>query len=238
MAARWASIAGLYVSEDNGATWTRPAGLMCSTTLPGPSPTVIVATEAGLVCGSDNAYRQGLLGVVRRDDPADEELAQTGSGTRARWAALIAQRVDTASLYIRRIVYVSLAYISTNASLNGTGATADKIIAMPGGFSPERNFIADFVISDKLDETGSLVNPPSCAVRREPRGTCPRCRTPVWRSHPHQPPRDPDHPGPLLEEHHDPARDRLRHPHRRRGHRPQVECVHRGAAPPPCRARP
>ena len=53
-------IGGLYVSEDDGATWTRAPGMVKS-----PAPTVIVATDGGLVCGSDSTDG-GVFGVVRQ----------------------------------------------------------------------------------------------------------------------------------------------------------------------------
>lgn len=65
------TIAGLYVTEDNGATWTRPAGLG---TLD-PSPTAMEATDDGLVCGSDNPAG-GLYGVLRQEDFTKEEFTR------------------------------------------------------------------------------------------------------------------------------------------------------------------
>ncbi|MCT1857344.1 hypothetical protein M3C21_07315 [Micrococcus luteus] len=53
-------IGGLYVSEDDGDTWTRAPGMVKS-----PAPTVIVATDGGLVCGSDSTDG-GVFGVVRQ----------------------------------------------------------------------------------------------------------------------------------------------------------------------------
>lgn len=62
---------GLYVSVDDGATWMRPPGLFED-----PSPTTIDVTPDGLVCGSDSG-RAGILGVVRQDNPMDEEFIHT-----------------------------------------------------------------------------------------------------------------------------------------------------------------
>jgi hypothetical protein len=64
-------IAGIYCSEDDGATWARADGMAHN-----PGPTVLVATPDGLVCGSDH-QQNGLYGVRRQDDPADEALAPT-----------------------------------------------------------------------------------------------------------------------------------------------------------------
>lgn len=63
--------AGIYVSEDDGATWMRPPGLFED-----PAPTTIDVTPDGLVCSSDS-QRPGLFGVVRQDDPMDEKLIHT-----------------------------------------------------------------------------------------------------------------------------------------------------------------
>ena len=67
------AIAGIYHSTAAVPTpmdWARPAAMAAD-----PSPTVLVATDDGLCCGSDNE-RNGMYGVVRRADPMDEELVQ------------------------------------------------------------------------------------------------------------------------------------------------------------------
>lgn len=61
-------IAGVYYSSDNGASWVRPPGLVQN-----PAPTVIVATDDGLVCGSDHA-QAGVYGIIRQNDPTKETL--------------------------------------------------------------------------------------------------------------------------------------------------------------------
>lgn len=63
--------AGLYVSEDDGATWMKPPGLFMD-----PAPTTVNVTPDGLVCGSDSA-RAGLLGVVAQDNPMNEKFVET-----------------------------------------------------------------------------------------------------------------------------------------------------------------
>lgn len=77
-----AQIAGVYVSSDNGATWSRPAGLELNS-----SPTVLVPTDHGIVCGSDSF--SGVWGIVRQDNAANEKIKwlwawrkgnQTGNG--------------------------------------------------------------------------------------------------------------------------------------------------------------
>lgn len=62
---------GIYYSADDGLTWTRAPGMVAN-----PAPTVIVATDSGLVCGSDS-INGGLYGVVRQVNPALESIAQT-----------------------------------------------------------------------------------------------------------------------------------------------------------------
>lgn len=68
-----AEIAGVYVSIDDGVTWRLPEGMRLV-----PAPTTLTPTPTGLVCGSDNE-KNGLFGVVRMDDPMDEEIVQTWS---------------------------------------------------------------------------------------------------------------------------------------------------------------
>ena len=63
-----AEIAGIYTSTDDGATWTRHPGMVQN-----PAPTVMVATDDGLCCGSD-ASVGGLHGVHRTVDPALEVI--------------------------------------------------------------------------------------------------------------------------------------------------------------------
>lgn len=70
-------IAGVYISEDDGATWVRPAGCIDS-----PAPTVLVATDDGIVCGADST-RPGIYGIVRCDDISRETLVHT-----ADWRAV------------------------------------------------------------------------------------------------------------------------------------------------------
>lgn len=64
-------IAGIYCSTDDGATWARAAKMVFN-----PAPTVVVATVDGLVLASDGSI-PGLFGVLRRTDPALEELVNT-----------------------------------------------------------------------------------------------------------------------------------------------------------------
>lgn len=65
------SIAGIYHSTDDGQTWDRAPGMVMD-----PSCTTLTPTTTGMVCGSDNAAG-GLYGVIRKDNPMDEELEWT-----------------------------------------------------------------------------------------------------------------------------------------------------------------
>lgn len=65
------SIAGIYHSADDGQTWDRAPGMVMD-----PSCTTLTPTTTGMVCGSDNAAG-GLYGVIRKDNPMDEELEWT-----------------------------------------------------------------------------------------------------------------------------------------------------------------
>jgi len=121
------AIAGIYYSEDNGATWTRPPGLIQN-----PPPTVIVATDDGLVCGSDSA-QAGVWGVLRRDDPDDEALARTwawrtGRGGVVGFGACGFREPVTGTVYIGfRTEYTDVAPVIAG----GTAATAALVYAGP-----------------------------------------------------------------------------------------------------------
>lgn len=62
---------GAYYSDDDGATWTRLTGGVADTLE--PLPTVMVATDDGIVCGTD-APTFGAYGIRRTDDPADMQM--------------------------------------------------------------------------------------------------------------------------------------------------------------------
>lgn len=63
--------AGIYYSDDDGDTWTRLTGGMADTI--DPTPTVMVATDDGIVCGTDSRP-SGVLGIKRTANPADMSL--------------------------------------------------------------------------------------------------------------------------------------------------------------------
>ena len=56
---------GAYWSDDDGATWTKLGGAV----QPDPMPTVMVATDDGIVCGSDSEPN-GIYTIPRVPDPA------------------------------------------------------------------------------------------------------------------------------------------------------------------------
>ena len=71
---------GLFYSEDNGASWHQAKGhrdgVLYSQGIVDKvgdtnGPTVIVATDKGLVMGSDN-QNNGVFGLIRKDNPQDE----------------------------------------------------------------------------------------------------------------------------------------------------------------------
>lgn len=62
---------GAYYSDDDGATWTRLTGGVADTME--PMPTVMVATDDGICCGTD-APTYGVFGIRRTDDPADLQM--------------------------------------------------------------------------------------------------------------------------------------------------------------------
>ena len=55
-------VRGIFYSDDLGANWTKLTGAH--------QPTVLVATEHGIVCGSDT-QPDGVYRILRTDDPAD-----------------------------------------------------------------------------------------------------------------------------------------------------------------------
>ena len=70
---------GIYSSSDGGATWVGPMRVEVSqppSSLANNGPTVLVATDDGIVCGSDNKDN-GLFGIQRRESPADERIIPT-----------------------------------------------------------------------------------------------------------------------------------------------------------------
>lgn len=65
----------IYYSDDDGTTWVPLGGSF----RPDAAPTVLFATDNGIVCGSDSVDA-GLYGIARTENPADMELRRT-----ARW---------------------------------------------------------------------------------------------------------------------------------------------------------
>lgn len=117
------SISGVYYSDDDGATWARAAGMIAD-----PSPTVIVATDDGLVMGTDNA-EAGLYGVLRCADPADESFSkivnwETGTAGTVGFATHGSRDPDTGIVYMGfRAVYTT----SAPVILAGTAASGSEV---------------------------------------------------------------------------------------------------------------
>jgi hypothetical protein len=63
------AIKGLYYSEDDGVSWT----MITDNLALDASPTVLIATDDGIVCGSDST-KSGLFGIPRTADPATLSL--------------------------------------------------------------------------------------------------------------------------------------------------------------------
>jgi hypothetical protein len=103
---------GLYYSDNDGSTWT----LMGGAFQPDAAPFSILATDDGLVCGSDSADG-GLYGVARTTDPATLEMRHL-----ARWRVTVDGVVGLASRATRDpdtgIVYVT--YQADNAGVAPT----------------------------------------------------------------------------------------------------------------------
>lgn len=70
------SAGGVYYSTDDGATWGGPLNVESNAITKNNAPTVIVATNDGLVMGSDN-NENGLFGMLRKPNPADQRIVRT-----------------------------------------------------------------------------------------------------------------------------------------------------------------
>ena len=64
---------GVYWSADAGHTWAGPLRVESTGSVPNNAPTVIHATDDGLVMGSDNA-ENGIFGMVRKTNPGDQRI--------------------------------------------------------------------------------------------------------------------------------------------------------------------
>ena len=60
---------GVYYSDNDGVTWNKISGNF----QPDAAPTTLIATDDGIVCGSDSADG-GLYGILRTEKPEDMEM--------------------------------------------------------------------------------------------------------------------------------------------------------------------
>src|SRR5699024_8484593 len=71
---------GIYYSANNGQSWHQAPGhradVLKSSDGTVNGPTVMIATDDGLVMGSDNR-NNGLFGLVRQENPENEVVTQT-----------------------------------------------------------------------------------------------------------------------------------------------------------------
>ena len=83
---------GIYCSTNNGTTWIQGVGhrdgVLKSTGIEPRhgdtnGPTVLVATDKGLVMGSDNSLN-GMFGMLRKKNPADEVITRTFAANYSR----------------------------------------------------------------------------------------------------------------------------------------------------------
>lgn len=116
---------GYYYSDDDGATHSMlPKNPQFDT----PAATVLVATDDGIVCGSDNHYG-GLYGIPRTDDPADMQLIHTWrwrppeDGT-AGFGNMGFRDPDTGVVYIA----FGSVYTSTKPMIAGGTATTGALV--------------------------------------------------------------------------------------------------------------
>lgn len=147
--------AGLWVSEDDGATWTLPVGLIAS-----PSPTTITATDDGLVCGSDHS-EPGVWGVVRQANPADEKFAHTWVWRDGR-PGLIGFGMRSHRDPATGVVYIGY---RTDGSVQGapiiaggTAAAGGHVFTLPGEGWVTLDSFTQVVVNDGVIHATSLKN--------------------------------------------------------------------------------
>ena len=161
-------IAGVYCSADNGATWTRAAGMAQN-----PAPTVLVATPAGLVCGSDNVAN-GMYGVRREADLSREQLRivwrwQTGRAGLVGFASRGTLQPETGVVYMGWVTAFGDVPPIISA---GTVESGELVWSWPNGqansdrvshvIMPSRDrFIATVAISNVLSLASGTLGAPS-----------------------------------------------------------------------------
>lgn len=125
------TIAGIYCSTDDGATWNRATGMAVLD----PSPTVIIPTDDGLVCASDHP-KGGLYGVIRRADPMRQELVRTvawrpGTDGTSGFGVHGARDPETGIVYIG---YRTEKAEAAPVLLAGTPTSGAVVYTWPGSF--------------------------------------------------------------------------------------------------------
>lgn len=139
--------AGIYHSVDNGKTWGLAPGMKVAN-LPGvtASPTLVAATNEGLVCGSDSGEAQGLFGVVRTEDPMSQVQVQTWSWRTGKsgnngWGNAYQRDEQTG------LVYIQFRSQSTGVApiiAAGTPTSGGKVYEWPGAdaFGPQDTYLS------------------------------------------------------------------------------------------------
>ena len=152
------SAGGVYASDDNGLTWTT-VPMRVEAGLPGSDtngPTVIVATDTGLVMGSDNG-ENGLFGVLRQADPAGERIVRTWRLHTGRDGLVaFAQRgwrdPDTGQVFVTFRAEYNDTPVVLAAGTPSSGGLVYEHPAMPTAGGADR-----FAAFAKIDATTALV---------------------------------------------------------------------------------
>lgn len=157
---------GVYYSADNGLTWAVAPGMRISEGGGNyNAPTVITATDDGLVMGSDNG-KNGLFGVVRQTDPMKEVAVQTWTMQTGRDGLVtFAQRGwrDPAT----GLVYVTFRaeYNDTRPSIAAGTAKAGGLVyewpTLPSVGGSDRFYIAAVTAPSRLTAYAEISNNPT-----------------------------------------------------------------------------
>lgn len=142
---------GIYSSADNGATWVGPMRIetRTPTATPNNGATVLMATDDGIVLGSDNP-ENGLFGILRRENQADERIIQTWRMHTGRPGLVaFAQRGwrDPATGYV---------YVTFRAEFADTPLTVAAGMAGGGGVVYELPTLPVTARSDRFGAVGTV----------------------------------------------------------------------------------